>query len=184
MFELLKNRCTKAIAIVILLSYVVCILTGCRLRGYIDEKKFDAKFCDYGNEYISEDFLKENKVKAYYRNENFNEKEEHLENAFIYEKEAPEERLFVIEDEETFNKIFIKHEGSLDFENQKVILYIFPSIYSRKYFLTGINEENGILTVQVRLERSKKDDAGMPSPRCFLLVIKNIDFNFVVFEKI
>ena len=99
---------------------LLCCLFGAAGCG----NKYNAELFNDAEQWVREDFLRENRVKAFYPNENYDENDEQSE-SYIYDEAAPLSRTFIISDEETFNEIFTGDDFSVDFVNVMLFLYIF-----------------------------------------------------------
>ena len=132
------------------------------------------------------DFLKENRVKGYYLNENYVEGVSDVSDKYIEDTESPSSRTFIISNKDEFNRIFSKTQIDVDFEKEIVILYIFSDVnpYRKNYNLKGIKRQNTNLTVQIELEKSEKDDSTMLYQRCLVLKMRKVDIDCVEFEEI
>lgn len=137
---------------------------------------YNAILNSHANDLISDDFLKENRVKAYYP---IDPKDEYTE--YIHDKDSPDTRTSTITEQQEFDEIFTKCTTPVDFENQIVILYIFGNIYPREYYLKNIRLKDDVLEVSYELEWSNKQDAGMPSQWCFMLIMDKVNFTDVKF---
>lgn len=144
--------------------------------------KYNAVLYSHADKLVSEEFLKENRVKAYYRNENYVEGVSDWKDRNIYEADAPEELIFIITDKDEFEKIFVKYDLTVDFEKEIVILYIFPDIYpGRDYYLKKIDLNEQSLDIYFKLQKIKGKDATMPYQRCFMVKLDKVEFKEVNF---
>ena len=170
---------TRFIAMGLVIFMVLIFSTSC------SSEKFDATLYNQTKEWVKEDFLKENRVKGYYLNENYVEGVSDVSDKYIKDTESPSSRTFIISNKDEFNRIFSKTQIDVDFEKEIVILYIFSDVNpSRNYNLKEIKQQNTNLTVQIELEKSEKDDSTMLYQRCLVLKMRKVDIDCVEFEKI
>ncbi|MDE5715154.1 MAG: hypothetical protein K2I42_03375 [Anaeroplasmataceae bacterium] len=126
--------------------------------------------------------MKENRVKAYYLNENYIEGESDPSSKYIYDEASPSFRTFTIIQQDEFVKVFSKYDGTLDFENEMVILYIFSDIYpDRNCYIKKINYENKMLTVQIKLQNKPSKDSSAPYQRCIMIKIDKLEIDLIKF---
>ena len=90
-------------------------------------------------------------------------------------------RTFIISDEETFNEIFTGDDFSVDFDNEMLLLYIFPKMYPRNYILKKIIVEGRKISVSVEIEKRNVNDAAMPSQSCLLVKMDRIEIDSAEF---
>lgn len=149
------------------------LLTGCFVN------KYNATLYSHAQEWIDETFLTENRVQAYYPDEND-------ESGYVYDEESPRSRSFIIADEEEYGRIFPKAQCDIDFEKEMVILYIFGDVYpNREYYLKSMEIADNVLTVQTKLEERfpPVGDASAPYQRCFMIKMDKTEIKEVVFKK-
>ena len=108
------------------LLLIFSLLPGC------SNLRYGARLYNHVNDWIDESFLKENRVKAYYPNDNYVYGEN---DRLIYEETAPSSRVFIITDEDEYNGIFTASPLDVDFETEMVILHIFSNTSPRDYKL-------------------------------------------------
>ena len=169
----------KAIGFLILIVFVL-ILSGC------NGTKYGAVMDSNARDWISEEFLKENRVRgAFYLNEDYIEDEDGSSDEYIYDEESPSFRTFIIREEEEFKRIFSKYEGVINFEKKMVLLYIFPDTSSRDFYIKKMNYENQVLTVQIKKHRrwDNRVDSDLPTPRCIMIEMKKLEIDTVNFIK-
>ncbi len=166
----------KVFSLMILMIFI-CILSSCSVY------KYNAKIYNQAKEWISEDFLKENRVHGYYENENYIEGESDPTTEWIYEKNMPSKRTFIITEQYEFDKIFTKYEETIDFEKEMVILYIFSDDSPRDYHLKKIIYENQELTVHIKLQHinSKIMDSVWTYQRCLMIKMDKLEADSVDF---
>lgn len=168
---------SKFLSLGLVLIIIFGLLTGCL------NNKYNAVLYSNANEWIDETFLKNNRVKAYYLNENYIYGESDPSDKYIYDTTAPSSRVFIIKDEDSYNRIFSNSQLYIDFEKEMVILYIFSDVNpTREYKLKKIEVNDEILTVKTELERKNVDDATMPYQRCFVIKMNKVEINEVNFE--
>ncbi len=165
----------KVFSLFILMMFI-CILSSCSVY------KYHAKIYNQAKEWISEEFLKENRVRAYYVDENYVEGVSDPWTEVIFEPNKPSERTFIIKEQDEFTKIFTKYvEEYVDFEKEMVILYIFSDVYIRDYHLKKIIYENQTLTIHIKLQHinSKIDDAVQLYQRCLMIKMDKLEIDSV-----
>ena len=159
----------------------IIILICCLFGSVGCGNKYNTELFNNVEQWIRDDFLRENRVKAYYPNENYDENGEQSER-YIYDETAPLSRTFIISDEETFNEIFTEDDFSVDFDNEMLLLYIFPKMYPRNYILKKIIVEGGKIRISVEIEkRNGVGDAAMPAQSCLLVKMDRIEFDSAEF---
>ena len=158
------------------LLLIFSLLPGC------SNLRYGAKLYNNVDDWIDESFLNENRVKAYYPNDNYVYGEN---DSLIYEETAPSSRVFIITDEDEYNGIFTDSPLDIDFESKIIILYIFPKSSPRDYKLKRMELKDKVLTVEIRLEWKWKDvkDEGMAAPSCIVITMNKAEINEVKFEK-
>lgn len=169
---------SKYLIVGIALIMCFCILTGC------GNNQYNAVLYDTANEWIDDDFLKENRVKAYYINDNYVEGENDFSDKYIYDENSPLSRTYIINNQSEFCKIFSKYDSEIDFDNKMVILYIFPDIYSKRhYYLKNIQLNDEKLDICFKLEGKNVNDATAPYQRNFMIILDKISVAEVNFIK-
>lgn len=165
----------------------VCAITlicACALSTIIYKRiKYDASFYSQANNYIKYDFLQDNKVRSYYKNENYVEGVDAWTDEYIYCDDAPSTRTFIIDSDEKYSEIFGGEDLKVDFNEKIIILYIFSDISQREYQLKNISCKNGQLNLNIKPKSSNKDDSVMPYGRCFVLQINRMNITKVYFFK-
>ena len=166
----------KIVKVGLALLLIFSLLPGC------SNLRYGAKLYNNVGDWIDESFLNENRVKAYYPNDNYVYGENY---SLIYEETAPSSRVFIITDEDEYNRIFTNSPLDIDFESKIIILYIFPKSNARDYKLKKIELKDKILTVEMRLEWKWKDakDGCMPGPECVAIKMNKAEIDEVKFEK-
>lgn len=158
--------------------------TGCSDQNFNDTV-YNSKLYNDAEEWIDEKFLKENRVRAYYRNEDYIEGVSDPSDKYIMDETMPSSIVFIIGDENEYNKIFSKSKLDIDLEKEIIILYIFSDVNpSRKYYLKGIDVNDKVLSVQIKLESKRGDDATMPYQRCIVIKMNKVEINEVKFNKL
>ncbi len=79
----------KVIGLFLLIAFI-WILCGC------EGEKYNALIHNQAEKWISEDFLNENRVKAFYINETYIEGESEPSSKYIYDESAPSFRTFFV----------------------------------------------------------------------------------------
>lgn len=159
----------------------IVVLIGCLLVAAGCGYTYNAELLNDAEQWIRDDFLLENRVKAYYPNENYDENDEQSE-SYIYDETAPLTRTFIIADDTAFDEIFQKDAFAVDFANEMLLLYIYPEIYSgRNYSLKKIAVEGKKVSVSVEIEKRNVNDAAMPAQSCLLVKMDKIEVDTAEF---
>lgn len=164
-------------------SIVGIIVLICCLFGSVGcGNKYNAELFNNAEQWIRDDFLRENRVKAYYPNENYDENDEQSER-YIYDETAPLTRTFIISDSVAFDEIFKGDDIAVDFANEILLLYIHSEIYpGRNYSLKKIAVEGGKISVSVEIEKKNGvGDAAMPAQSCLLVKMDRIEIDSAEF---
>lgn len=178
-----KKRVLKFAAFgVALLCLLVCaagVLVACD-----EAKKYHAEFYDDVEEFMNDEFLKENRVgNAYYPNEYYIEG---VNERFIYDETSPRTRTFIVTDEEEFAKMFDSFPAEIDFASQMLVVYMFRVINGRNHYLRELTVKDGVLSVKIEEERlpSNLKDTTMPGCRCVAIVMDKTDITTAEFEEL
>ena len=164
-----------ALITILLFSCAAGVLTACN-----EAKKYHAEFYDDVEEFMNDEFLKENRVgKAYYPNEYYIEG---ITERFFYDEISPRTRTFIVDDEESFAQMFNVFPVEIDFEKQTLIVYMFRVINGRSHYMNKLQVEGGILRVKIKEENRKSDDTTMPGRKCVAVVIDKLEIASVEFE--
>lgn len=146
------------------------------------KSNYNAVMYSHAEEWISESFLKENRVKAYYLNEGYIEEENEPSSKYIYDETAPKFRCFILTEEKEFRNIVSSYEEDIDFEKEMGLLYVFADVNPyREYFITRINLDNQDLTIYFKLQNSGKKDTTAPYQRCLLVKMDKLEITSVSF---
>lgn len=167
----------KLLVFVMIFTCLICI-AGCSTN------KYNAVLYDTANEWIDDNYLKENRVKAYYINDNYVEGESDISDKYVYDEAAPLSRTLIIHEQSEFGKIFSEFDSEIDFDNKIVILYIFADVYpNRRYYLKNLQLDDKNLNIYFNPERKNVDDATAPYQRSFMVVLDKIEVAEVNFIK-
>ncbi|MCM1438442.1 MAG: hypothetical protein NC131_04440 [Roseburia sp.] len=170
----------KLIFFVAVLIVSLCMSASCKSENGID--KYHAEIYSSAEEWVNDNFLKENRVKAYYRNENYAEGVSLPSEKYIYEENSPSSRVFAITDGEYFGSVFSYYPDGVDFGNEIILLYVFGDTYpNRKYFLSDIILKDNVLNVYVQLENKPVKDATAPYQRCLTVKLDKLEFAEAIF---
>lgn len=180
-YSLLKgmiNKMGKLVYLGVLIFMLLCFFTGCSNR------KYNAKIYSKSNDWIKQDFLKNNKVRgAYYFNPDYIAGNDYVEEGY-YDDSSPKSRTFIITEEESFNQIFLENKLDVNFDKEIVILYIFCDIYPyRNYYIKTISLKKEVLNITLRLEKYNKADATMPCQRCLVIKMNKKNLNSINIYK-
>ena len=171
----MKNLKFITFSLITLLFFI--FLTACSVN------KYNAVLYSQANEWIDESFLKNNRVKAYYLNKNYEEGKSDPNDKYIYDSTLPSSRIFIITEKNEYNEIFTNTQLSVNFKTEMIILYIFSDVNpSREYKLKKISSDGGILTIETKLEHSDSDDATLPYQRCFVIKMNKSNIDEVIFK--
>lgn len=166
----------SCVIIVIIFCIICCfVFAGC--------SKYNAKIDSFAKQYISEDFLKENKVYgAWFMDGDYKTGDEVTPDGY-YDKTSPKTRTFIINEKEEFDEIFTKYDEEINFAKKMVILYIFSDCSPRKYNLKKVDLKEQVLTVQYKLEVFPlfAGDTVMPYQRCIMITLDKIDISSAEF---
>lgn len=176
MFHLkIKKHTIKGIILLFFLVFI-CLLCSC------NDDKHNAVIYNDAEVWISIDFLKDNRVKAYYLNEDYIEGESDPSSKYTYDETLPTFRTFIFTQQEEFAKVFSKCDGTFDFENEMVILYIFSDIYPNgDYEIKKINYQDQTLNVHIKLQNGTKKDSTAPYQRCVMIKIEKLEIEAINF---
>lgn len=160
-------------------TVLVCMfaLAGCNVI------KYNAEMNSFAKELVSAEFLNENRVKAFYLNENYVEGESLPSEKYIFDDKSPQSRTFLIKEKEEFNSIFSGYSNEIDFEKQMVLLHIFSDTNVRGYKLSKIDLNEKTLNVFYRLEQGYKKDNVMLYQRCLMVKLDKLEVETVNFIK-
>lgn len=132
---------------------------------------------------INNDFLKENRVKAYYLNEEYVDGVDDEIDQYIYDDQSPESTTLFFNNKEEFDTTFVNYPEEIDFNNHIVILYIFPDVSLDAYILEKIQLDDMQLTIKLKLTNNKNKDATMPYQRCLMVIMDSVELSSVIFTK-
>jgi hypothetical protein len=135
------------------------------------------------NQWISNDFLKENMVKsAFYINEDYIEGESDPSDKYIQDTTSPSSRTYIITEEDKFTEIFTEYDSTINFDEKMVILYIFANEYpNRNYKVDKITFNNQMLNINLKLDKKNVNDATAPFQRCLMIILDKLDVEKVKF---
>lgn len=161
-----------------LVSYMcVCICAGC--------VQYNAVIYSNADKWIKQDFLKENRVKAYYVNDSYDEGVTDISDKYVYDDVSPSSRTFIINEKDEFDEVFTKFDCSVNFESEMILLYIFGDIYpSRYYELADTVLEENTLVIKYKIMRNNTDDAVMPYQRALAVKLDKLNVNKVNFIEL
>lgn len=166
---------------VIIIGMVLIMI--CMFSNGCSNTKYNAKLYSNAEEWIDKSFLNENRVKAYYLNENYVEGVSYQDEQYVYENNAPSEKIYIFESDIEFKKIFVNYEKKIDFSKEIVVLYIFADVnFKIDYKLESLKYKNGIVEITARLCKSNLDVATVPYPRCFMIKMDKMKITDVKLE--
>jgi len=169
---------------VALLCLLVCaagVLVACN-----EAKKYHAEFYDDVEEFMNDEFLKENRVgQAFYPTDDFSEGQE-----YIKDEISPPTRTFIVTNKEAFVRMFDEFPETIDFNNQLMIVYMFVTTTPRSFEMTDLSLKGGVLRVGYKMKmsigdylHSIKDDV-MAYRRCFALIMDKTEITTAKFEEL
>ena len=169
-----------ALITIFLLSCAAGVLVACN-----EAKKYHAEFYDDVEEFMNDEFLKENRVgQAFYPADDFSGGQE-----YIKDETSPSARTFIVTNKEEYVQIFDEFPEKIDFTNQLIIVYMFVTTTPRNFEMTDLSLKEGVLRVSYKVEmsigdrlHSIKDDV-MAYRRCFALVMDKTDITTAEFEE-
>lgn len=144
-------------------SILIFTLNSCKINN-----DYNAVFYDDATNWISDEFLVENKVE--FEGTNY-----------------PKTLVFVIKNDDRFQEIFKNEieDLNINFEKQFLAIYTFSTVYHRKYNLVNIIDKDAIITINFSMEKKNGiGDASMPYQRWFVIKLDNIDFTSIVFKEL
>ena len=150
-----------------------------------EAKKYHAEFCDDVEEFMNDEFLKENRVgQAFYPAGDFSEDQE-----YIKDETSPPTRTFIVTNKEAFARMFDEFPQKIDFNNQLMIVYMFVTTTPRSFEMTDLSLKGGVLRVGYKMKmsigdylHSIKDDV-MAYRRCFALIMDKTEITTAEFEE-
>lgn len=168
------------IALICLFLCTVSVLTACD-----EAKKYHAEFYDDVEEFMNDEFLKENRVgQAFYPAGDFSEDQE-----YIKDETSPPTRTFIVTNKEAFARMFDEFPQKIDFNNQLMIVYMFVTTTPRSFEMTDLSLKGGVLRVGYKMKmsigdylHSIKDDV-MAYRRCFALIMDKTEITTAEFEE-
>ena len=172
----------KVLKLAALGATLVCLL-GCAVGVLVacnEAKKYHAEFYDDVEEFMNDEFLKENRVgNAYYPNEYYIEG---VNERFIYDETSPRTRTFT--DEEEFAKMFDSFPAEIDFASQMLVVYMFRVINGRPHHMRKLKVEDGKLSIRIKEENCNSDDTTMPGRKCVAIVMDKTEISSAAFEVV
>ena len=169
-----------ALITILLFSCAAGVLVACN-----EAKKYHAEFYDDVEEFMNDEFLKENRVgQAFYPADDFSGGQE-----YIKDETSPSARTFIVTNKEEYVQIFDEFPEKIDFTNQLIIVYMFVTTTPRNFEMTDLSLKEGVLRVSYKVKmsigdrlHSIKDDV-MAYRRCFALVMDKTDITTAEFEE-
>lgn len=153
----------------------LCFFSGCT-DGNI--KKYNVEFYCDAREWISNDFLMENKVKGAHYMIGINE---YGLEEWEMPQTAPSTRTYIITEEAEFKEIFTGYADEIDFENKMVIVHL-HSTYGFVYNLNKMELEDDTASFYYT-RKGKVDSGSMAVVKCFMVKMDKIDINTAEFIK-
>lgn len=167
----------------IFLLGIVLMIASVTIVG-CSKNQYNATIINGVEDWLQDDFLRENRVKAFYLNDNYVEGQTIPSDKYIRDTTSPSSRTVIISTQNEFDEKFINHPFDVDFDNEIIILYFFGDEYpNRDYKIEDINLDEQTLNIYIELENDSKKDAVMSYQRCILVKLKKTDFKTVNFIK-
>ena len=160
------------IALIALLS--ICLaFSACGVR-------YHATVIDTGIEFTSE-FLEESVTyyQGWHENEDYNPEDENSVPGW-YDETLPQSRTYIVSGQSEADKIFAA-SPKFDFEKERVVVYCWSEIYTRKVILKRVKTDGDILKIKFTLKKPgwAVGDASMPHRRILVIKLKNVSFSSV-----
>ena len=161
--------------------FLALIALACSFSGCSDKQKYNVRLDMILNYLIRPEFEKENKVCAYYRDENYSEGEDIP--SYIYYDDEPNERTFIIRDKETYDNIFTDESLLVDFDKETIILHIIVKTNARKVLLDKVTVKDDRVSIAFKEEKHRDGvaDSIMTSPAYLVVKIEKADIRKVEF---
>jgi hypothetical protein len=184
------NRQKKA-GYILLTVLCVAVMCGCKVAGGVSSKAivdsektidkegylpFNAILGAGGPLAYKEDFLKANRLyDVLYLNENGDWEWE-------LDETLPKFRTFIITDKAQLDEIFSVYPD-IDFEEDMVVMYVYPGIYSRERKITSIILDNKNLKIEFTIADGKPGTGDATAPQIHFLVLRmdKLDIDTVEF---
>jgi len=147
------------IVLLILALALILTLVAVTLSSVIKNK---AAIYDNEAEWIREEFYEQNRVYgAMYDRET------------LRDESYPKTRTFIVRTQEEFDKMFIdENHIEVDFEKEMLLVYTYKATYTRKMKIKRIKEDNGIMEVELDVEKVKLGVGASCSPFQRYVVLK------------
>lgn len=150
--------------IAIFLACITLFAVGCG-------NKYNAQLYTSAEKWLDKDFINENKVRAFYKMDDPLVSDDGIAFDRVYHGDAPTSLSFVFNDQKEFEQAFIKYDGTIDFEKQTVLLYIFANIYPRKFKIKKIAVNGDVADIEIYMQKRRGiGDATAPTPAYFMIV--------------
>ena len=167
--------------LVCLLVCVAGVLVACD-----EAKKYHAEFYDDVEEFMNDEFLKENRVgQAFYPADDFSGGQEYFK-----DETSPPTRTFIVTNKEAFARMFDEFPEKINFNNQLMIVYMLVTTTPRSFEMTDLSLKGGVLRVGYKMKmsigdylHSIKDDV-MAYRRCFALIMDKTEIITAEFEEL
>lgn len=169
-----KTMIKKVASCLAIMLFGMGIVSGCGVGYHAVEVDSDLVF--------QENFLKENRVCAIYRNENYDPTDDESEE-YVWDTTSPVDRTFMVRNEAELNEIFLDFP-EVDFEKEMVLIYIYASVYSRPRKIKSVVFQETNLTIQFQYNKGKfgHADASMPHQSVLIVKMDRLDVTNVKFE--
>ena len=166
----------RFIAVFLAMIAIVCSFAGCS-----DKQKYNARLDIIPRSLIRPEFEKENKVCAYYPDENYSEGEDIP--SYIYYKDEPSSRTFIIRDKETYDNVFTDESLLVDFGKETIILHIIVKTNARKVLLDKVTVKDDRVSIAFKEEKYRDgiQDSIMTGPAYLVIKIEKTDIRKVEF---
>lgn len=154
----------------------LCFLSGC---GNGNIKKYNVQFFSNATEWISNDFLLENKVKGAYYMTGLDEYELEI---WETDQTAPSTRTYIITEEAEFKTIFTNYTDEINFENEMVLLHLLKNS-GYTFNLKKINIKENTVDIYYACKKTGAYGSSMPTASCLMIRMDKLDIETAEFIK-
>ena len=161
-------KIVRFVSFVLISVFLLSVLCSCHIDKY-EAVLYDDRFGAV-RKWMDEDFLAQNRVSGFYKDEN----------GEIFEVKGQKGPIVhVLTEEEQYNIIFSNSPIEIDFDKKMVIVYIFTDNSQRNYSLESVSIIEGTLSMKIERYNSKIDDSVWPYQRCFMIVLNKSEITDV-----
>ena len=94
---------------------------------------------------------------------------------YYNEEGAPTFRLFTIDTQQDYDFYFKNDNLSVDYESERLYLYIFGDIYLREYKISSVSKDENKLNIKIKIKHSGLKDAVAPYARAVAIKMKKLE---------